>query len=323
MLFALVRVPKSAGMTGRVDSPDREIINAGSEEGGSPGDTKAVDVDGSLQGAAARARSTVQQAHEAQEQQERALVSSLRTLLQSCYETLAAKVLLFRSLPTPPELPHPAHGRPTRWTPGVVQASAAAAHTLQRLDISWNNCGSRGAAALGNALLCSLHLQELNLTQCRVGVVGAVCLADGVRENPTKALRKLTLDGNPLGALGGRAVLAALRELEADREISMVACNLAAIEATPPWPDRPEFDPSMPGGSYHLDMSRPYDRAVANELLRQARRSGGHDEWRNVRVDGRGFTPPSPAPDIGAAIADETRCETSAPGLVCSQRSGV
>ena len=56
----------------------------------------------------------------------------------------------------------------------------------------------------------------------------------------------------------------------------------------------PDFDPADPGGAYALDLLKPYDRAVANELLRLVRASGGYDEWKDVHVNQKLFEPQAP-----------------------------
>ena len=69
-----------------------------------------------------------------------------------------------------------------------------------------------------------------------------------------------------------------------------------------------EFDPADPGGAYTLNLARPYDRAVANELLRAVRVSAGYDEWQEVLLNGCGFAPPSMS--IQAALMNEVMFPT-------------
>ena len=163
---------------------------------------------------------------------------------------------------------------------------------LTNLNMSWNSLGNEGAGAIGNALLTNNHLTTVNLAHNDIATIGAVVLADGIRENST--VKDLTLDGNPIGSLGSRAILAAMRSLEEERHISVLECNMMAMDLDTV--GLPEFDPADPGGSYCLELSRPYDRAIANELLRLLRASGGYDEWQNVQINGLSFEPKPPSP---------------------------
>ena len=176
---------------------------------------------------------------------------------------------------------------------------------LTSLDISWNSIGNEGAGAIGNALLSNRQLVDVNLAHNEIATIGAVVLGDGMRENST--VITLSLDHNPIGSLGSRAILAAMRSLAEGRHISIEECNIMAVDLDTI--GMTEFDPADPGGLYSLDLGKPYERAIANELLRLLRASGGYDEWRDVRVNQKPFEPTAPC-SMADALLNEVMFQT-------------
>jgi Ran GTPase-activating protein (RanGAP) involved in mRNA processing and transport len=87
---------------------------------------------------------------------------------------------------------------------GVAALAAGLAHntSLDTLDLSWNGCGYEDTMAeLSQALAAdSLALRTLLLAQNRIQPEHAVILAEGVQKS--LSLSHITLDGNPLGAMG-------------------------------------------------------------------------------------------------------------------------
>lgn len=83
-------------------------------------------------------------------------------------------------------------------------------------------------------------------------------------------MNKLQLDGNPIGRVGGRSAIFALKTVDV---VTLKGCNISSktLEEMDEGPTS-IFDPSRPEGVYTLDLSDPYDRAVARELMVAARR---------------------------------------------------
>lgn len=79
---------------------------------------------------------------------------------------------------------------------------------LEQLSLTWNNLGATGGAALGSALRTNKELLWLDLTHTELEERATMVIADAVKENTT--LRTLVLNDNPIGQLGGRAVLRAM-----------------------------------------------------------------------------------------------------------------
>ena len=210
------------------------------------------------------------------------VAEEMQKMLKSIYPKLAAARPALKGLAksVPADIDLSEH------VDSTVEAVSSCA-PLQILNAAWNNFENEGAGAIGNALLTNDILRKVNLAHNDVAVIGSVVLADGMREN--KSVEELILDGNPIGEMGSRSIVAALRQLSEDRHISVLNTNMAAID--PDCLDLPAFDPGDPGGNYRLELLRPYDRAVANELLRLVRLADGFDEWRDVKLDGQVYVP--------------------------------
>lgn len=73
------------------------------------------------------------------------------------------------------------------------------------------------------------------------------------------------LNGNAIGKTGARALVRAAASCgdSVATVIGMEDCNMALEGGK-------DFDPSSPGGEYHLDVAQPYERCVAIDLLRLA-----------------------------------------------------
>ena len=135
---------------------------------------------------------------------------------------------------------------------------------LTHLELSRNAFGTGGAdEALSEALRGHKWLKYLGLAHNGIRERGAVMLGDMLKEN--KALEMVVLDGNPIGIRGGRMILRALHcfgRFGWKRQVSITGCNYKFTD------DSVEiFDPQRPGGEYSLDLSEPYQRFVAWELV--------------------------------------------------------
>lgn len=185
----------------------------------------------------------------------------------------------------------------------IAEELARGTVTLRRLDLSWNfirndsakalacvvaglncltelrlahNCfGNEPAQYLAAALHDNSTLQVLDLSYNAVEPAPALVMACALRVNTSLVLLKL--DGNPIGKRGARALVSALSLRGSDQESSSHAkrtyhpldISLRQCETT-----RDDcggfFDPAQAGGSYRLNVSHPYDRMVAMELLHMA-----------------------------------------------------
>jgi hypothetical protein len=167
---------------------------------------------------------------------------------------------------------------------------------LHVLNLAWNGLGNDGAVPLGKALRLNQQLRTLDISHNEIQEKGVMVIADALKENTT--LTDLRLDSNPIGPDGGRAVLRALRTMVIrgqghSRQVSLAKCNLECEDG------EDLFDPLEPGGDYigdnSLDLSDPYKRVIANELVELAWNEDG-ENWDNELLDGKPFELPEPGP---------------------------
>ncbi|KAL4171911.1 hypothetical protein KRP22_007087 [Phytophthora ramorum] len=179
---------------------------------------------------------------------------------------------------------------------GAVEIGKALAYNsgLRELNLAYNAFGNAGAQAVGDSLLSNTTLQRLNMSHNNIPAQGALAIASALKINYGLPLTELALGGNPLGNMGGRALLHAAAAC-ADRKklsVSLEGCNFDASGD-----GDGSFDPADPTGSYDLNMEIPYERAVALELLRVANTKQGckflsivhtstaNKQRRNIRVE--------------------------------------
>eukprot|EP01047_Picozoa_sp_COSAG01_P053694 COSAG01_NODE_5783_length_4035_cov_4.057673_1_plen_911_part_10 len=161
--------------------------------------------------------------------------------------------------------------------------------TLSRLDLSWNSLGNGGAILLADALRTNAGLVTLNLTHNGIKERGAFVLADMLKEN--RRLRWVILDENPIGQRGARSVLRCMRKLTSfgwKRDISIVRCNVYYTDISDA-----VFDPQEAGGYHELDLSDPYQRTVAWELVELAWDEDG-ENWFGETLNGEAYDLPEP-----------------------------
>jgi hypothetical protein len=161
--------------------------------------------------------------------------------------------------------------------------------TLSRLDLSWNSLGNGGAILLADALRTNAGLVTLNLTHNGIKERGAFVLADMLKEN--RRLRRVILDKNPIGQRGARSVLRCMRKLTSfgwKRDISILRCNVYYTDISDAM-----FDPQEAGGYHELDLSDPYQRTVAWELVELAWDEDG-ENWFGETLNGEAYDLPEP-----------------------------
>ena len=165
----------------------------------------------------------------------------------------------------------------------AIGAALRANIALTSLNLAYNAVGDDGAKAIGAALEYNGALTSLSLAANGVENRGAAVLADGLHEN--SRLGRLELDGNPLGHDGTRSLLRALNFSVAGCDLSFRNCTFDTVD-----PKSGRFDPRDPRGWHleqerlaeiearttgrhippSLDLSDPFERAVAKEMLRLA-----------------------------------------------------
>eukprot|EP00752_Nemacystus_decipiens_P012656 g11210.t1 len=147
---------------------------------------------------------------------------------------------------------------------GVLLGSALAHnHTLEWLDVSYNAIGEEGAQAIGTGLAVNDGLVRLDLSYNEISSRGVLVIAQALEDNDR--LEVLRLDGNNIGFDGGRTLIRSLNYWSLSRTLGLKHCMLESRARTGDC-----FDPLYPTGKYTLDCSRPYQKAVAYELLRSA-----------------------------------------------------
>jgi hypothetical protein len=157
--------------------------------------------------------------------------------------------------------------------------------SLKELNISWNHICKDSALALARSVALNQGLTSLNISYNNIGDVAAQHLARSLRHQATithldvsynmilprgvmvfahalatnGALKDINLNGNSVGHIGCSSVLRAVRQLAKSKRVINVhyrAENLAFHDAS-------IFDRDNPSGEYALDLSSPYDEAVA------------------------------------------------------------
>jgi hypothetical protein len=156
---------------------------------------------------------------------------------------------------------------------------------VTHLDLSWNSVGDRGAQIIAESLRTNTYMEVLNVSHDEISEKGAFVLADMLKEN--HGLKELVLSDNPIGQRGGRAILRSI-----NRMVQLGTANLRHIDLSGcnyNYHTQDEiFDPANPGGDHSCDLSDPYERAKAWELVELAWNEDG-ENWSNETIDGKPF----------------------------------
>lgn len=161
--------------------------------------------------------------------------------------------------------------------------------SLTKLNLSWNHFGLDVAIfAVCKFVSSSEYLHTLDISYNKIKERGSICIADSLKQN--KILKKLTMDGNPVGPTGGKALLKMIANEGNMREISLEKCNFEVPDDGPI-----PFDINEPNGFYTLDLSIPYDRMIAKSLQELAYTQGG-ECWRGEKLNGVFFDFPEDDP---------------------------
>lgn len=138
--------------------------------------------------------------------------------------------------------------------------SIALNSSLTHLNLSYNSLGQEGGEALGDALHSQCSLQYLNIAHNNIQSRAAFIIMAGVRSCET--LTTVDLSENPIGEVGGKAVMAATMYLGQSIHIEIKGCALRSRDPSC-W-----FDSKKPPKDLKLNLSNRYERAVCMEMLR-------------------------------------------------------
>eukprot|EP00798_Chlamydomonas_sp_ICE-L_P023527 gene23527-9050_t len=111
----------------------------------------------------------------------------------------------------------------------LTSALTSGTARVQRLDISNNAIGSRGAHAIAKAMDSDFHMQQLKMENCQVDVVARLAILTAIQGNAQISLRHLFMKGNEdpgANPLAGARVMG-------DRRLSPSAVALLPLKSTP------------------------------------------------------------------------------------------
>ena len=152
--------------------------------------------------------------------------------------------------------------------------------TLETLMLQWNGMGDDDTMnALARALV-TCNLKVLSLADNRIKLKGASILAASLELGT--GLTDLELDGNKIGQIGSRAILAAVQAAAGEdgfqASVSTNNCGANLV-------DKAAFDPGETAGKYELDLRESYDRTVLVKLIRTMIQGKG--EFAGIRLGDR------------------------------------
>jgi hypothetical protein len=142
----------------------------------------------------------------------------------------------------------------------AMAKSLAINESLTYLDLSFNSFGHDGGLALGEAILNNRTLKTLLLANNNIDSTACFTICVGVIEN--LALTRLSLNGNPVGEQGAKALMLVPITVGQRVKITAAGCNLI-IKDSKCW-----FDMRNPCRKYTLNLGHPFERAVAYLVLR-------------------------------------------------------
>ncbi len=131
--------------------------------------------------------------------------------------------------------------------------------TLTYIDLSYNGLGSEAGEILGDSILDNRTLKTIILDNNNLGSTACVTICIGICQN--QAIKRISLDENPIGEAGAKMIMQVPMLIGNRVELTARNCNTVMRD------DRCWFDLASPCRSYSLDMSLPFERAVAFSLL--------------------------------------------------------
>lgn len=138
-------------------------------------------------------------------------------------------------------------------------AALAINKTLTYLDLSYNGLGSLAGEILGDSIIENHTLHTVLLKNNNIGSTACVTLCIGICQN--FAIKELSIDENPIGEAGARAVMQVPVLIGNRVKLSASNCNTVMRD------DKCWYDQANPCRSYSLNLSKPFDRAIAFSVL--------------------------------------------------------
>ena len=143
-----------------------------------------------------------------------------------------------------------------------MASSIAINDTLTYLDVSYNSLGSEGGTTLGDALIDNRSIKELYLCNNNITAMACFTICIGIQEN--LALLHVAMDGNPIGEAGAKALMQVPTATGNRVSVSARGCNTQLRD------EKCWFDQKYPCRKYELDLSDPFQRGIAFQVLRIA-----------------------------------------------------
>lgn len=144
----------------------------------------------------------------------------------------------------------------------TLTAALAFNHTLTYLDLNNNGIGYAAGEVLGDAIMENRTLRTLLVSGNNLTATACVSICIGIVEN--FALTYIEMNDNPIGDVGVRIIMLISVALGSRLTLHAKNCNTIATD------DRCTYNPSQPCGQHTLNLSKPFDRAVAFHLLHVA-----------------------------------------------------
>jgi hypothetical protein len=131
--------------------------------------------------------------------------------------------------------------------------------SITYLDISYNAFGNDAGCVLGDALLDNKTLKTLLISNNNIDARACFTICAAVQEN--FSIRRVSMDGNPIGEGGAKALMILPTAVGTRVTVSANNCN-TNIRDPLFW-----FDQNAPCREYELNLTDPFERAVAFQLL--------------------------------------------------------
>lgn len=131
--------------------------------------------------------------------------------------------------------------------------------SLTYVDLSYNSLGAVAGEVLGGVVMENKTISTLLLGHNGIDSRACFTLCVGLQLNPT--MRVLGIEGNPIGRDGARALLDAPIVIGSRTSLLSGGCNTSLRNRDFP------LNRDAPSGTYSLDLSKPFQRALAIKLL--------------------------------------------------------
>ena len=144
---------------------------------------------------------------------------------------------------------------------GAVNLASALRNnsSLTYIDISFNSLGKEGGEMLGDSILDNKTLLTLKISNNSLNSTACFTICVGIEEN--FVLREVALNDNPIGIFGAKALLEIPVTCGSRLKVSADRCNISLHESNFP------FDRMDLTGQRTLDLSKPFERAIAFKIL--------------------------------------------------------